>query len=270
MSPVGSLCALATCDSGRIAPLRSRRRLLPGSAARPLGPNSEGSCVSGLTTEGSRPTATRHDHAPTKASRTLVPSVHPNDYSLVSRRILVVKWSTAMHSDSDLSASDGVQRENPNRIRLRHRGDQAAEGELAIRHHDRRSRARRSGDRPGVGRRVSSLLRARPGGRRQTRPARWSQCRAQTIGRAALSQRRRIPPIPLVTNRWRLVVEFRTRVSSVLRQSRISAGTSSFKSHKRPRTGRSVRVAGGSGRLRPKMRGADVRAGRPAQDRSVP
>ena len=68
-------------------------------------------------------------------------------------------------------ASDGVQRENPNRARVRRRGDQAAEGELAIRHRHRRGGARRPGHRRGVGRRVPALPQAGPGGRWQARPA---------------------------------------------------------------------------------------------------
>ena len=48
----------------------------------------------------------------------------------------------------------------PESSRLRRRGDQAAEGELAIRHHDRRRGARRSGDRRGPGRRVAAAARA--------------------------------------------------------------------------------------------------------------
>jgi hypothetical protein len=87
----------------------------------------------------------------------------------------------------------------PDRARVRRRGDQAAEGELAIRHHDRRGGARRPRDRRGVGRRVPSLPRAGPRGRWQARPARRRPYRARAVGRAPLSQRRRVPPLPFLS-----------------------------------------------------------------------
>jgi hypothetical protein len=72
---------------------------------------------------------------------------------------------------------------------------------LAIRHRDRRGGARRPGDRRRVGRRVPALPRAGPSRRWQARPARRRPCRTRAVGRAALSQRRRIPPLPLMSRR---------------------------------------------------------------------
>ena len=70
---------------------------------------------------------------------------------------------------------------------------------LGIRyHHDRRGGARRLGDRRGVGRRVPSFLGSVLAGR--ARAARGRPCRARAVG-GALPQRRRLPPLPIVSRK---------------------------------------------------------------------
>jgi hypothetical protein len=56
-----------------------------------------------------------------------------------------------------------------------------------------------SSERTRIGRRVPSLPRAGPRGRWQARPARRRPYRARAVGRAPLSQRRRVPPLPFLS-----------------------------------------------------------------------
>ncbi len=115
------------------------------------------------------------------------------DYAEIWRAAEKVVYSRTLHTVSS------------ERTRIEREFDAAAirrlKESLAIRHLDRRGRARRPGDRRGVGRRVPSLPRAGASRRWQARPARRRPCRARAVGRAPLSQRRRIPALPPMSRR---------------------------------------------------------------------
>ena len=115
------------------------------------------------------------------------------DYAEIWRAAEKVVYSRTLHTVS--SERTRIERE------FDRRRDQAAEGELAIRHLDRRGGARRPGGRRGVGRRVPSLSRAGSSGRWQARPARRRPCRARAVGRAPLSQRRCISSLPFMSRK---------------------------------------------------------------------